>query len=134
MMLAVTAVGYISCEKTHKWVGTYECEEIYSWWYQTKPPDGGWIEVSGTEVFQTMVEITTVENSILNFSENRNGGSYEAKINSDGSFRECYGSGAKPLINGNLYGDSLNMTIYHTTALGAGSSSIYKGKKIKNVK
>jgi len=133
IILAIMAIGYVSCEKPkekdyrEKWVGTYECEEKYSWWLMS--------EESGEEIFQTTVNITAIGDSTLKILENRTEKNYETKVSNTGDFIEHYPpSFVKPLIVGNFYIDSLNMTIYHSTALGYSSTSCYICKKLKDKK
>ena len=117
----------VSCRKPEidyreKWVGVYECEEGYQWWM-----GAGDKFTSGEEVYQIKLTVITKGDSILKLSENRNGDSYEIKIESDGGFNEKGEN--SDIIKGNFYGDSINIFILHSFSSGSGSSSNYKGKK-----
>jgi hypothetical protein len=137
IVLAAVAVLFTACDpdKNHsedkdyreKWVGSYECEEKYGFY----PLEGEMVE----KTYQTKVEITVGGgDSILNFTENRNGQSYAAKVNSDGKFRKLMDHPLpKPLIEGYFNNDSLYMTInFNGGALGYAEHSDYNGKKFKN--
>jgi len=109
-----------------KWVGTYECEENYSWWRLTGIHT--WTSTSGNEIFQTIVVVTALDDSLLNFLGNRKGSSYEAKVDKNGFFFENFGLGGG--MCGNFIVDSLYMEIANGTQ-GSKYVSTYKGKKIK---
>jgi hypothetical protein len=88
IVLAAVAVLFTACEKDknhsedkdyrEKWIGSYDCKEEYRFY-----SDYGYRE----ETYQTKVDITVGGgDSVLKFTENRNGQNYEAKVNSDGKF------------------------------------------------
>ena len=119
----------VSCRKPEidyreKWVGVYECEEIYYWWRGF-----GSQQITGKEISQVNIAVTTKGDSVLTLLENKGGESYEIKIKSDGVFNEKGGN--CEFIKGNFYGDSINIYILHGQNVGSGSSSYYKGKKQK---
>ena len=128
IVLAIIAIGYISCKKEKdyrdKWVGAYECEEIYEYWFGA--------DNQGTEVYQTNVVVTVKGDSLLEFLERRSGESYEAAVNSNGNFIKYFYP--KGRIKGNFIGDSLYMQIIPVHGLGYYTELNFKGKKLKNKK
>ena len=135
LILVVMAIGFISCEKPkpeepkdyrEKWVGSYECEEIYSWWKLIGIPGGGFTDTSGTTVYQTIVEVTAIGDSALNITE-RN---YNIEVNIEGKFNKIFNG--KGHIGGCFIGDSLYMVITPNYGNAYSATSEYKGKKIKN--
>jgi hypothetical protein len=119
----------MACEKPSKeskdyrdqWVGTYECEEIYSWWSVSSS--------SGEKIFQTKVEIAAIGDSILKVAEIRNESSYKVEVNSKGEFIKQKNNAHDSYVSGNFIGESIYMTIIPSHGLGNGSNSEYKGKK-----
>jgi len=129
MILAIMAIGYVSCEKPKekdyrdKWVGSYECEEIYTWC-------SGPIDTVHTKIYKTNVIVTAKNDAWIVFCVNRNEKRYGANVNEDGSFNEI--NDIEPrYINGIFHADSLNMTIVHSYSPGHSNISYFKGKKQK---
>jgi len=114
----------VSVDYRAKWVGSYDCEEEYSWWTM---PDN-----SGTALYQTVVDVNAVGDSTLRFLEHRGGKSYDAKVNSTGEFIKGKMHSSDYGVKGNFIGDSLDMIIIPGHGLGWSASSTYKGKKLKN--
>ncbi|MCL2290270.1 MAG: hypothetical protein FWC34_06125 [Bacteroidetes bacterium] len=130
LFLGIILLGTVSCEKypkpyIKKWVGTYECEEIYS--YSTGPTGH---QTSGTIVYQVNVAVTAKGNILVNFFNNRNEREYEAEVSSDGAFINYDGKGIG--IEGSFIGDSLYMFQRHPYSQGSSSVSHFKGKKLKS--
>jgi len=139
IVLAIIAICYFSCEKPKpepepepdyrdKWVGTYECEEVYSWWRRTGIPLR---DTSGTEIFHTIVDVTVIGDSMLKFIESRNRKSYETEVSVDGYFFK-FEMGRELRVEGNFIGDSIYMYVIPPHGIGYSMSSNYKGKKNKN--
>ena len=132
LVLAITAIGYISCEKPNpdyreKWVGTYECKKEFTSSY---PP-------GSTGVSYPLVDVVAVADSMLNLTERdispnaMSGVHNNVKVNSDGSFSKIDGN--RPYIEGNFYKDSIKIN-YSNGSAGGTITAYYTGKKLKNVK
>ena len=115
-----------------KWVGSYDCEEIYHWWQLISNPNPPppLIDTSWGGVYQTIVVIEAIGDSSLKITENRYNRKYETKVDRSGF-------GGIPLNHGFLEitfeKDSLKMTTMYGM-MGYSTSSIYKGKKLKTKK
>jgi len=103
-----------------KWVGSYDCEE-----------NGSRSTVGGTHTtfqYQTIVDVITLEDSLLRITENRNNNSFEMKV-------DVFGNFSMPLNHGGLTGifiekDSIKIDM-RSGMLGCATSVTYKGKKLK---
>jgi len=131
MFITIFVFFFLACEKipkpyVKKWLGTYECEEVYNYWIGT-----GDNALHGTEVYQTNI-VVTAKGDLVDFFDNRKEKNSEARVNKDGSFYETNETGSKLTIKGNFHADSLNLTIYHASSPGSSITSYYKGKKIKS--
>ena len=114
-----------SSDYRYNWVGSYDCEEVYSWWFMSGE--------SGTEIYQTQVDVTAVGDSSLRIWESRWERTYETPVKSDGTF--SYGTTRGHHIDGNFIGDSIYMYIDPNNPGGPHGISVhsnYNGKKIKN--
>ena len=134
IILSIIAIGYVSCTKPEKekdyrekWVGTYECEEIYFFGRGTSDN-----YIVTEEMYQTSVIVTAKGDSILHFFYNRDGDGYEIKINKNGEFGE--GVGYRKYMSGNFYADSLSIHFLRGYSPAGRSTSDYKGRKHQNKK
>ena len=136
LVLAIIAIGYVSCKKPEsepkpepdyreKWVGSYECER--RWAYLSRDDSGTILIVE--RLSQSIVNVVEKGDFILNFSQKGTKINYDAKVNTDGSFRDYYGLVAT--IHGNFIDDSLFMTINDRDTIQMGE---YKGKKNIKIK
>ena len=148
LILVVMAIGFISCEKPkpeepkdyrEKWVGSYECEEMYHVRYlkefllDTLSGTVSRIDTSYCIVYQSTINVTVVGDSSLNILENTREDSYEAKIDANGYFFKINDKvGPRLKVEGNFIGDSLYIIIRHYSENTFGATSEYKGKKLKN--
>ena len=147
IVLVILAILYVSCEEVrlepepdyrNKWLGIYECEEIYHVWHLTERLEDtvsgtvSWLDTSYNIVYQTIINITLYGDSSLSISENKRGESYGAKLNTNDYFFKINNSiGPKFEVEGNFVGDSLYMRINLSRFHASSSFSTYKGKKIK---
>ena len=84
-------------------------------------------------MYQTKIDIISIEDSSLTISEKTRGESYEVKVNANGYFFKLNNQiGPRLKAEGNFVGDSLQMRIQLARSQASNSHSIYKGKKIKN--
>ena len=127
----IITVLFSACKKEidyrDKWIGTYECEEIYSYSFG---PGGDPNSSSGREIYQVKVVVKAKGNNFVDFFMNRNEKHYEANISEDGSF-DKFNDTEPHSINGNFHADSLNMTIVYSYSAGHSRVSYFKGKKQK---
>ena len=135
IVFGVMAIGCISCDKPiteepedyrEKWVGSYECEEIWGY-LSTEDPD---TIVIREQVLQVIIDVKAKGDFIFNFSQKGTDMSYDVKINTDGSFWDY--SSFIPAIQGYFVDDSLFIDIIHRNTKEGRSD--YKGKKRKSVK
>jgi len=119
-----TASCSVSVDYRNKWVGSYECEEIYHWWFISGE--------SGFEIYQTRVDVTATGGSSLKFVENRRGGSYDAKVNSTGNFVNDAKNHNDTYVRGNFIDDSIKLVITPSHGLGSSRTSTYNGKNLNN--
>jgi hypothetical protein len=135
LLLTVGCCKDEKCKKGKKdyreeWVGIYDCEEIYDLWrHAPDSPTGG---IYSTEIYQTKVNVTAIDDSSLNLLESRTGRSYEMKVNINGYFLKPKTSSSDWGIYGNFISDSIYMSINPGHSLGRRMHSDYKGKKLKN--
>jgi hypothetical protein len=135
IILGIVSMGIISCEKPpnpylKKWMGTYECEEVYSWWRQSfEEPSGG---IEGKERYQTKIEISSEGDYKIKIVEKRMGKIYFTEVNKEGNI--LYDGQKFRDVRGSFSGDSIYIIIFHVQAMGASSTSHYEGIKLKNKK
>jgi len=115
-----------------KWVGSYDCEEVYKYWQLLSEDSIATIDTSSIEIFQTLINIVTTGDDKLKITENRIGRSYEVRVDKDGSFNESYGH-VMSIIFGNFSDNSIDLSInFSGSLIGIQQHSYYKGKKLKN--
>ena len=124
IFLGLVIFGTTSCEKIpkfylKKWIGSYDCEEVYSWWTMSGS--------EGEQIYQTKVEVTAIGDCSLKITENRKNTSFEVIVKKDGSFD---GFSEQKQIDGNFNTDSLDMYLIWGRAQGFKDSSHFKGKKL----
>jgi len=107
-----TATCVVTVDYRTNWVGSYDCEEIRT-----------------NKVYQTIIDVTAKEDSILYFFIRRWGSGGDAKVNIDGIFEEYFYSG---VFRGSFIGDSLNIHYFEQEGQGGPvHSAVFKGIKIK---